>query len=158
MYRGPLTYAANWDRYDRIPFWSQLDYVGVDAYFPLSDAREPSVRELTRGWQPHLTALRKLSDRLQKPILFTEFGYRSCDYTARRPWESETPCVPNETAQANAYRALTEAVWPQPWLAGGFAWKWFMDNDLRHRERDQYSPQGKVAEEVLQRQWSISAD
>ena len=153
IYRGKLTYAANWDRYEEIPFWSQLDYIGVDAYFPLSNAREPSVRDMARGWKPHLKPLEKLSTQYQKPILFTEFGYRSCDHTARRPWESETDCVPNETAQTNAYAALTEAVWPQPWFAGGFAWKWFMETDVRHRERDRYSPQGKAAEKVLTKMW-----
>lgn len=153
VYKGPLTYAANWDRYERIPFWNQLDYIGVDAYFPLSDARDPSVADLIAGWKPHLNALQKTSSQFQKPILFTEFGYRSCDYTARRPWESDTDCVPNPTAQANACAALTEAVWPQPWLAGGFVWKWFMDHNGRHHERDQYSPQGKPAEVVLQQKW-----
>lgn len=153
IYKGKLTYAANWDRYERIPFWNQLDYIGVDAYFPLSDDREPSIQQLVRGWKPHLSALQKMSSQFQKPILFTEFGYRSCDHTARRPWESETDCAPNPTAQANAYAALTEAVWPQPWFAGGFAWKWFIDNDLRHQERDQYSPHGKPAEAILRQHW-----
>ena len=153
VYKGKLTYAANWDRYERIPFWNKLDFIGVDAYFPLADDREPSVRALVRGWKPHLTTLQKLSGRLQKPILFTEFGYRACDHTGRRPWESETDCSPNATAQANAYAAFVETVWPQPWLAGGFVWKWFMDDDVRHRERDQYSPQGRSAEAVLQKNW-----
>lgn len=154
IYKGPLTYAANWDRYERIPFWRQLDYIGVDAYFPLSDDREPSVTALAKGWKPHLKRLRQTSDEWQKPILFTEFGYRSCDHTAQRPWESETDCVVNPTAQANAYQALIEAVWPQPWFAGGFAWKWFMHVDPRHHERDQYSPQGKMAEQMLSKHWS----
>ncbi len=153
VYRGKLTYAANWDRYERIPFWNQLDYIGVDAYFPLSDDREPSVRQLTNGWKRHMAALNTLSNQQQKPILFTEFGYRACAYTARQPWASETTCTANPTAQANAYAALLEAVWPQPWFAGGFVWKWFMDNDLRHRERDQYSPQGQLAEGVLRERW-----
>ena len=153
VYRGQLTYAANWDRYEKIPFWDALDYIGVDAYFPLSDVREPSVAQLTRGWKPHLNALKKLSSQQQKPILFTEFGYRACDHTARRPWESDTDCTDNPTAQANAYAALLEAVWPQPWFAGGFVWKWFMNDSPRHRERDQYSPQTRPAGEVLGKAW-----
>jgi len=158
LYGGKLTYAANWDRYESIPFWNQLDYVGVDAYFPLSDDRNPSVNALVRGWKPHLNALQKTSDRLQKPILFTEFGYRACDHTARRPWESETDCTPNLQAQANAYAALLSATRPQTWFAGGFAWKWFMDHEPRHRERDQYSPQGRVAEQILKKQWLSNAN
>ena len=155
IYKGKLTYAANWDRYEKIPFWNQLDYVGVDAYFPLSDDREPSVREMVKGWKRHLKPLQEISAQYQKPILFTEFGYRSCDHTARRPWESDNDCTPNDAAQTNAYAALIEAVWPQSWFAGGFIWKWFMESDVRHRERDQYSPQGKPAEAVLARSWKL---
>ena len=36
VYSGKLTYAANWDEYPRVPFWQDLDYIGIDAYFPLS--------------------------------------------------------------------------------------------------------------------------
>ncbi|QIP12725.1 hypothetical protein G8759_08845 [Spirosoma aureum] len=153
IYKGQLTYAANWDRYEQIPFWQQLDFIGVDAYFPISDKREPSIGELTRGWKKHLTVLQQMSSQWQKPILFTEFGYRSCDHTAQRPWESETDCKANPAAQANAYAAMLEAVWPQPWFAGGFLWKWFLEIEPRHRERDQYSPQGKPAEQVLTKNW-----
>jgi len=153
IYKGQLTYAANWDRYEQIPFWADLDFIGVDAYFPLSDEQEPTASELSRGWKPHLKALQQTSSRFQKPVLFTEFGYRSCNYTAQRPWESETDCTPNPTAQAIAYSALLETVWPQPWFAGGFAWKWFMNVEPHHRERDQYSPQNKPAQEVLAKSW-----
>lgn len=153
VYKGKLTYAANWDRYERIPFWRELDFVGVDAYFPLSDDQTPSARTMVRGWKRHLADLQRLSYQLQKPVLFTEFGYRACDHTARRPWESDTDCQSNPSAQANAYQALFEAAWPQPWFAGGFLWKWFMHDGHRGRERDQYSPQGRPAEGVLRQTW-----
>ena len=37
---GNITYAANWDSYGTgsIGFWDALDYVGVDAYFPLTES------------------------------------------------------------------------------------------------------------------------
>jgi hypothetical protein len=44
IYSG--NYAANWDDFDKVPFWNELDYIGIDAYFPLSDATTPSVLEL----------------------------------------------------------------------------------------------------------------
>lgn len=154
IYTGKLTYAANWDRYDKLPFWDQLDYIGVDAYFPLSDDKTPSVKALVRGWKQPITELAALSATHQKPILFTEFGYRSCDRTAEKPWESETDCQSNMEAQTNAYGALYEAVGSQSWFAGGFVWKWFMLERHGPRERDRYSPQGKPAEKVLQRTWT----
>ncbi|MCS3668941.1 hypothetical protein GGP77_003195 [Salinibacter ruber] len=58
VYDGNLTYAANWhEAYDSIQFWDALDYVGVQAYFPLTDATDPSLAALRTGWGPHRAAL-----------------------------------------------------------------------------------------------------
>ena len=51
-YRGQITYAANWDEYQRIPFWESLDFIGIDAYFPLSEDRDPTVAALRRAGHP----------------------------------------------------------------------------------------------------------
>ena len=39
---APLTYAANWTDYQRVPFWDALDVIGIQAYFPLTDQRPPA--------------------------------------------------------------------------------------------------------------------
>jgi hypothetical protein len=57
---GKLTYAANWDDFDKVPFWNELDYIGIDAYFPLSNATTPSVLELNDAWQQHIKKIEKL--------------------------------------------------------------------------------------------------
>ena len=158
IYKGKLTYAANWDRYDKLPFWDQLDYIGVDAYFPLADDKTPSVKAMVRGWEEPVAELARLSATFQKPILFTEFGYRSCDHTAEKPWESETDCQPKMEAQTNAYTALYEALGSQSWFAGGFVWKWFMLEQHGPRERDRFSPQGKLAETALRQAWGKDRD
>lgn len=44
VYKGKLTYAANWDEFKRTPFWKDLDYIGIDAYFPLTEEKTPSVQ------------------------------------------------------------------------------------------------------------------
>lgn len=45
VYHGPLTYAANWSgEYKQIRFWDALDYVGIQAYFPLRHGRQPFAR------------------------------------------------------------------------------------------------------------------
>ncbi len=159
VYKGKLTYAANWDRYEKLTFWNQLDYIGVDAYFPLADQKTPSVAALTRGWKKPVAALNALSAQYQKPVLFTEFGYRTCDHCAEKPWESESACVPNAEAQANAYTALLQTLGAQPWYAGGFCWKWFMHDQTNregpYHERDAFSPQNKSAQTVLQRTWLL---
>jgi hypothetical protein len=150
VYSGQLTYADNWDSYTLFPHWGQLDYIGVDAYFSLSTQEGPSLEALAEGWQPHVEEIRQLAARHQKPVLFTEWGFRSISGTAIEPWVSDTEGVPDEQAQEQAYRAFFQTVWPQPWLAGAFLWKWYPQLPRRrHRLETDYTPQGKSAQEVV---------
>lgn len=148
VYSGKLTYAENWDSYGRVPFWDEMDYIGVDAYFPLSEKFNPSASELTKGWKSHLEALNTFATKHQKPVLFTEIGYRSCDYTAQKPWETNMDLPSNEEAQRVAYEAFFKAVWQEPWFAGAFIWKWF-PNYKSKNARDKFTPQYKLAEQEL---------
>ena len=49
VFSGALVYAANWDNFKNIKFWDDLDYVGIDAYFPLSNQASPTVEDLKDG-------------------------------------------------------------------------------------------------------------
>ncbi|MCB0760458.1 MAG: glycoside hydrolase [Flavobacteriales bacterium] len=150
VYKGKLTYAANWDSYERIGFWDVLDYVGVDAYFPVCEQRTPSLKAIMKGWQPHLRKLKSLSDREQRPILFTEWGYRSCDYCAHEPWDYTDDHQVNTSAQFNAYHAVFKLFWDQSWFAGGFLWKWFPEDELvGGPENNDFTPQNKPVEELI---------
>ncbi len=150
QYAGKLTYAANWDAIDDFQHWEQLDFIGVDAYFPLSESGQPTEAEVAAAWQPHLDALRKLAGRHQKPILFTEWGYRSIRGTTHEPWRSDQEGEADPEAQAVAYQAFFEAVWSQPWLAGAFLWKWYPQLPRRHhRLETDFTPQGKPALQVV---------
>ena len=148
-YKGKITYAENWDKYPKFPFWNKLDFIGVDAYFPLTEEANPSINSLKEGWKKHIAELEQISAQHQKPILFTEFGYCSTEFTTQKPWEEIHTHSYNEDAQNTAYLAIFESVWTQKWFAGGFAWKWFPNPDYHHSERDLYSPQNKKAENTL---------
>src|SRR5438093_1097048 len=73
------TYAANWNEYKQVQFWGSLDFIGVDAYYPLSDLPAPTVSQLVSAWtsRGYVDALRASSQQYGKQILFTEIGYRS---------------------------------------------------------------------------------
>ena len=60
IFKGKLTYAANWDEFKRVSFWGEIDFIGVDAYFPLSDEKSPTVQELEIGWEPHKNEVIKI--------------------------------------------------------------------------------------------------
>ncbi|MGB0177740.1 MAG: glycoside hydrolase family 113, partial [Owenweeksia sp.] len=127
-YSGKVTYAGNWDSYQSFAHWHKLDYIGIDAYFPLSDAVTPTVQECKSGWQAWFGSIQKHQSEIGKPVVFTEFGYRSADHCAEKPWDSDHFEGVNLQAQKNAYQALFETFWDQPWFAGGFSWKWFPDH------------------------------
>jgi hypothetical protein len=65
-----------------------LDYIGLDAYYPLSNRNNATVAELEKGWQPWLADLERLSNEWHKKIIFTEIGYQNRIDTAVHPWES----------------------------------------------------------------------
>lgn len=153
VYKGKLTYAANWDEYPRVPFWKDLDYIGIDAYFPLSDEKTPSVKQLREGWQRWKPDMAALAEKTGRPVLFTEFGYRSMDYTAKKPWlvDRNQENV-NLKAQVNAKQALFDEFWGEDWFAGGYVWKWFIDHDKAGGENDnRFTPQNKPAQEVIKK-------
>ena len=152
-YSGELTYSSNWDSYNFVPFWDQLDYIGISAYFPLTDSDTPSVSELMRKWKPTKKRLKKYSRRNNKQILFTEYGYMSIDGCAYKAWEIEKEVSSrdiNEKAQANAIEALLSSFWEESYWAGGFLWKWFPDMQGHEGYIDKdYTPQGKLSEQVI---------
>lgn len=158
IYKGKLTYAANWDEFKRTSFWSALDFIGIDAYFPVSDSKTPTVDECLEGWRTHKQVVYSMSKKYNKPVLFTEYGYRSVDYSGKRPWVSDRSLNQvNMDAQANTTQALFETFWSEDWFAGGFVWKWFHEHDkVGGKENFMFTPQNKPAEIVLRKYYNSS--
>lgn len=151
VYSGKLTYAANWDEFSRFPFWDQLDYIGIDAYFPLTTMATPSVLDFEKGWVAHKEQIQKVQRRVKKPVLFTEYGYRSVNYAGKKPWDySNAIGQVNFMAQKNGLQAIYNQFWHEEWFAGGFIWKWFMWHDrVGGVKNNRFTPQNKPAEALL---------
>ena len=150
VYRGKLTYAANWDDYKYFPFWKKLDYIGVDAYFPLIADKTPSVGSLNQSWIKYTAELYRISTKNNRPILFTEYGYRNVDNNSAQPWK-ENEGSQNDEAQANAYDAFYQSFIGKKWFMGGYVWKWYGDHDNHRVHKIDYTPQGKPAAEVIKK-------
>ena len=155
-YKGKLTYSSNWDEYPIIPFWDDLDFVGINAYMPLLDNETPSVSALCEAWKPYFEQIKAFQAKIKKPIVFTEYGYMSVDGCAGKGWEVEQKVHSlkiNQLAQANALEALHRTFSKVAWWQGGFLWKWFPDGQGHegYIERD-YTPQGKMSAAIL-RKW-----
>jgi hypothetical protein len=156
IYNGRLTYAANWDEYKRVPFWKELDFIGVDAYFPISESRTPTVAEAKIGWQRWKEEMRLISEKENRKIIFTEYGYRSVDFAGKEPWKSDRDMTEvNMEAQSNLTKALFEEMHEEDWFSGGFIWKWFIDhNKVGGPDNNQFTPQNKPVEMIIQEHYA----
>ena len=146
--KGRLTYSANWDHFEPVPFWDALDVVGVTAYQPLSRDRDPDEAALLRGWRPFANHLRSWAARHGHRYVITEVGYPSHPLAARRPWDHTRGGPPDPALQLRCYRALFQAWHADPRLDGVFVWNWF---GVGGPDDPGYTPRGKPAAFVLRR-------
>ena len=150
VYNGQITYASNWDNFENITWWDKVDFIGIDAYFPLAEGDHPSVAEIEKGWEPVKSKLSEFSRRWNKPILFTEYGFQSANGAAGKHWELDKSSTNiNEELQADAYEATYRSLMDEPWFAGGFLWKWHFTSRHDRWRGTEWTPQNKPAEAVI---------
>lgn len=151
LFPGSLTYGANWDEYKTVGFWDKLDFIGIDAYFPLTAKKDPTKEELISGWNGYAADIdRWLKEKqLSKPVIFTEIGYCSADGTNIQPWNvlsNLSEDFIDEEEQADALGAMLTACSTYPWFKGIYWWNYF--------PQERWSPlgytiRGKKAEEAF---------
>lgn len=151
VYSGRLTYAAEWKNANNVKFWDGLDYIGIDAYYPLTNKNNPSIEELKNSWAKYDSELSSLYKVYGKKIIFTEIGYKSVEGTAIRPWEWRQNTKYSEEEQAAAFEALSKFFATKPYLAGVFIWKYFTDYNSYEKGniKKGFTPYGKKAENVI---------
>jgi len=149
VYSGNLIYAANWDEYRNIRFWDDLDYVGIDAYFPLTQKKSPEYEEIKTGWIKWADEIQVWQDSTSKPIIFTEIGYRSCAFAAARPWEYGLAAEVNLEIQEACYRAALEVLSSRDWCKGLYWWYWRASPYAGGSTNRDFIPQNKPAEILL---------
>jgi hypothetical protein len=127
-YPGQLTYAANWPSYQSVPFWQDLDYIGIDAYFPVTNTPNPDAGALAAGWQQIAGAIDawRTAAGLAQPVLLTELGYRSAvgsNMQFSAPFSDE----PAPEQQQAALQAALTVLPAQPWFQGLYYWNYLPD-------------------------------
>jgi len=150
-YKGPLVYSANWDEYHYVPFWDRLDFIGIDAYFPLTKKKDPTAEELEAAWKGLADTIekwRELENLQDKPIVFTEIGYSSADGTNKEPWKVFTGVKVDEQEQSDCLEALLTVLTKKSWFKGLYWWNYF--------PQERFNPTGflmraKPAEDILSR-------
>ena len=150
VYSGKITYAENWDTFEKVPFLSEIDFIGIDAYFPLTNEKTPTLKSLAKAWIPVKSRIEKLSKKFDKKVIFTEYGYQSKDFTANEPWDHSKKQNVNLLAQQNSLAILLATFWNEPWFEGGFLWKWYDNHSQVGGKFDSdYTIQNKSMELLL---------
>jgi hypothetical protein len=154
-----LTYSANWDEYERIPWWDAVDSVGINAYFPLAESVDPSLEELLVGAAAVRGRLESFHRRVRRPIIFTEIGFGSVAGAATRPWEAERGAPMDAELQRRCYEAIVRTFSGVPWLEGIYWWKWFSaaSESPDGLDHDPFSPRNKPAQQIIEA-WYSSAE
>jgi len=162
-YTGKLAYAANatygGDEFTSVSFWDnpQLDVIGLDGYFPLTNHADPTLAELKAAWSSNKNGENIVSDVLNfaaahpaKPVIFTEIGYMSVSGTNTEPYNFSHAGSLDQQEQANCYEAMYE-VWSQHSTAihGNFWWSWPVPAPDVATDTN-YTPWDKLAQAVLQ--------
>ena len=93
MYRGPVTYGANFDQFQRVGFWDALDAVGVTSYFPLTlwGASDGALLARMRSsWEGVASALTEAAtvdpEASPLPVYLLELGWTRLAGSTVRPW------------------------------------------------------------------------
>jgi T5SS/PEP-CTERM-associated repeat protein len=160
-YDGSVTYAANWNDgsigggYDILPWWDQVDAVGIDAYFPVTAVTNPSLGQMQSAWTNRADQLedwRETRGLTDKQIIFTEAGLPSYDGSNITPYsllsDSPNPSAPaDELEQANGYEALLSVMSERDWWDGAFWWNW--ETNPNTASTTSFTPQHKLAQDVL---------
>lgn len=152
-YPGPLTYSGNWDDVHQTVILGELDVIGINAFYPLTDTEGATFAQLLEGGRRVATEVRTLAETWERPVLFTEIGYTTRPDPALRPWEwpdGMKNVVVDERAQALAYKALLAPLLDEESFLGFFVWRVYADPDDMSQEAEWgFSPRGKQAELVV---------
>lgn len=155
IYSGQMVYAANWyQEFEQITFWDDLDYIGLNLYYPLSNKDTATLAELRNGMDKGMPVIENVIRKYNKPLLLTEVGFTS----TKKPWE--TPHQRNRGQpvyledQAVCYQAIFESFWGKDWFFGIYWWKWPTYLEYGGRGHSGFTPNGKPAEKVVKAWYS----
>lgn len=89
VYAGKLSLASNFDNYKDLTFWSYLDCMSINAYFPLRTLDPVEEETMLQSWLrifDEIDQFRRLSEVADRPVFFTELGYTEYAGSTLFPW------------------------------------------------------------------------
>ncbi len=161
LFGGTLVYAANatfgGDEFTTVSFWDQLDMIGLDAYFPLTNINNPTQAQLIAAWSGNKNGENIVANVQNfanahpgKTLIFTEIGYRSVDGANTAPFDFGITGAVDDGEQRDCAEAMFQ-VWSThtSFMKGLFWWAWPVPPPNVATDTD-YNPRNKIAEGTLQ--------
>jgi hypothetical protein len=140
LYPGPLVYAANFgEEFEHVAFWDDLDYIGLQEYYPLPD---------NLAVAPIVQQVEAVQQKYHRPVIFTEVGFPSLAGANRQPWDDSQSTRTSLQAQEADYQAIFRAFYNQSWFEGMYWWK-IETNGSGGPQDSSHTPWGKPAMEVM---------
>jgi hypothetical protein len=150
-YTGKLIYSADWNvtpdeassqpEFEKITWWDALDYIGVDAHFPLTRDADVSSDTLSNAWHgkgPDVAGqgdvysrIGKVADTFSRSVVFTSAGYESVAGSNSSPGQIDlsTAGNPDNSEQESDMAALLQTFGDAPWWVGVF---WYADQPMAY--------------------------
>ncbi|MEL6925610.1 MAG: hypothetical protein AAFO94_16315, partial [Bacteroidota bacterium] len=121
----------------------------LNCYYPLSKSKRPSDRELRKAWKQVVAKIERVHGRYQRPIIFTEIGFRSVNHPWLNPHEDDQGRPFNEADQRRCYEIVFKGINDKPWCAGILWWKWPSYLAYRGAENTGFTPYNKSTEALI---------
>jgi hypothetical protein len=152
VYRGMLTYAANWgDEFESTTIWPDLDFIGVNCYYPLSDSQDATDADLQAGVEAAMRKIEEVGECHDKPVVITEVGFTSAAAPWITPYERKRGVPVDVQAQARCYEAFFEGLVGRSRCAGVYWWKWPSFLEYGGPRHAGFTPNRKPAEDIVRR-------
>ena len=156
IYRGPITYAANWgEEFENFTFANELDFVGLNFYYPLSGKKNASEKDLKKGLEKALEKVREKASEINRPVVLTEIGFRSIAHPWIQPHAEAEDRIKVERDQAICYEVILDGLRGESWCKGTFWWKWPSQMEYAYQNPTSFTPCGKEAAEVLKKYYQL---
>ncbi|MCL4377634.1 MAG: hypothetical protein M1409_04520 [Actinobacteria bacterium] len=169
VYKGVVTAKMNRWYQDsqfqnilKMDWMRDLDYIGIAAYFDLTQKQDPTLDELKNSWENNrqgnvVQELETISNKFQKKIIFLEIGYRSVVGANIEPWNYSSTIPyggnsintkPDQPEQANATQALFDVFNNKVWFEGVF-WFYWPTKIIVNPNDTTWSIPGKLVEKII---------
>lgn len=152
-FKGKVYYSTNtstgYERYDEtdLPFMSSLDALTLSMYPQLANNNYPTVSSIKDYWKDlDYNYIRPLYEQVQKPVIFSEIGFRSVNGAAQDPWDFNLNSSVDYKEQKDLYTAFFEYWENIDYFEGVNFWHWKVNADTSQKD---YTPEDKPAEAVV---------